>query len=272
MAVYCTIQRPVITSQSINLVSVHKCKATDEVRKHTKNKPMAKLTNEQAGAKLKEIKATIEQFSALNLPVPAFITEEYERLTKSLEGNQSSKVYDFFNKHIAANINGNAEFLQAVLEQIEGDAVTLRLAKHTAEDGTVTVQFAKKPVGQKAGTSTNDGTKAATPFSGYKVTVVSEIAGCEYKEKEGSFESAKKAVEFILNGGKNPFNLAADYGAGNSMVRVLVGLNGKGGISGREDFKQYFKLELITETAKAAQPTAPVTEATEDVPTAPAAE
>lgn len=230
---------------------------------------MAKLTNEQASAKLKEIKATIEQFAALNLPVPAFITEEFERLTKSLEGNQSSKVYDFFNKQIAANINGNAEFLQAVLEQIEGDAVTLRLAKVTAEDGTVTVQFAKKPVGQKPGTSTNDGTKAATPFAGYKITVVSEAEGCEYKEPVGEFESAKKAVEFILNGGKNPFDLPSEYGAGNSMVRVLVGLNGKGGISGRENFKKYFNLEFVTEAPKAPA-TTEVAATTEDVPTAPA--
>ena len=228
-----------------------------------------KLTVEQLQAKLNEVSETIAQFSKMGIAVPAFVQEQFDELTKKLEGNNSNKLVDFLNEKVAVKLNGSPEFVKALLELV-GERSRVAIAKKVAEDGTLSIVFERPSAGQKPGTSNGNGTKSATQFSGYVVTVSEKVAKeFGYKEATGSFTAANKALQFILNNGKNPLNLGAEYGTGNSAVRVLFGTKGDGGICALDAFKSDFTIK--TETAEAAK-TAETPEAAETPETAEATE
>jgi hypothetical protein len=206
---------------------------------------MAKLTIEEAKPKLEKIAKTIEALKGMGLEVDSVLTDEFERLTKIITGNASANVANTFNEKIAAQINGNADFVEFLAGQI-GTRARLTVTVVTDEAGKKSIKFeagsSGASGGQKSGTHSG-GTKASTPYNNWKVTVLDTPATAGYATKEGTFNTAAKAVEFILNGGKNPMNLGADWQSGNSMVRALVGQDGKSGLLKNEEFTKNFTLE-----------------------------
>lgn len=217
---------------------------------------MARKTLEQAKPELEKTIRAIEGLKSLGIEPTEALLRDYEALKKIVDGNSSQQVVNMLQDKIAPAINAekNAEFANA-LAAIIGNGVKVTLKAVKGEDGKVTVSFeaASSGGGQKAGTSTNGGTKASSAFNNYTVIVKGENA--DYAEKTGNFTTASGAVGFILNGGKNPFNLPAEYGKGNSMVRVLEGLE---------------KNEKFAENFEVSKTYVPVVKKAETTETAPA--
>lgn len=227
---------------------------------------MAKLTIDEAKKKLEPIAKTIEAMKAAGIEINQILTDEFNRLTKIIEGNVGSKVADWFNTNIASQLNASPEAIEAVAGVV-GTKARVSVVIVTAEDGTKTVKFetgSGSAGGQKAGT-TSGGTKAATPFNNYHVVVKENNPKfADYAVKEGTFTTAAKAVEFILNGGKNAMNLGAYWQQGNSMVRALVGTDQKSGLLSNKEFTDNYELNCsyVEPVKKEVAPT------TETAPTA----
>lgn len=185
---------------------------------------MAKLTIEEAKAKLAPIALNIEKMKEMGIEVHQLMIDEFNRLTKIITGNSSNNLAEFVNGKILVQVNANQAFVQA-LADIIGTKQSLQLVVVTAEDGSKSIKAEPRGSGsaggQKSGTASG-GTKASTPYNHYTVKLKQPLA--DYKAESGEFTTAKKAVEFILNNGKNPMNLGADWQAGNSMVRALNSL------------------------------------------------
>lgn len=228
---------------------------------------MAKLTIDEAKKKLEPIVKTIEAMKAAGIEINQILTDEFTRLTKIIEGNVSGKVADWFNTNIAAQLNASPEALEAVCGVV-GAKSRLTIVVVTDETtGAKSIKFetgSGSAGGQKAGT-TSGGTKAATPFNNYKVVVKENNPKfADYVNKEGTFTTAAKAVEYILNGGKNAMNLGAEWQQGNSMVRALVGTDQKSGLLANKEFTDNYELTCsYVEPAKKEAATATETPATE---------
>lgn len=220
---------------------------------------MAKLTIDEAKAKLAEIEKAVTFLKQAGIAIPASTQAEFDRYTKAITGNTSQQLANTFNEKLGSQINAHPEFVELLAGQI-GTKARLTVLVKVAEDGTKSIVFEGGSAGggQKAGTSTNGGTKSATAYNCYEVNVIGDLPA--YKEKSGKFETAAGAVAFILNNGNNPLNLGAEYGKGNSMVRVLVGTTGIGGMSASEAFKANFTLKCsyVAVEPKAAEPVAEV--------------
>ena len=228
---------------------------------------MAKLTIEEAKVKLARLQPAVESLQNSGIPVPDSLLKEYQNLEKIIAGSSSDNLVKVLNEKIADKINSNEEFKNFICSLV-GTRARVALVVNTDEKGVKTIKFEVGNAaggGQKAGTSVGGGTKSATAYNNYKVTVIGNLP--DYPTKEATFTKASETVKFILNGGKNPLNLGAEFGAGNSMVRVLEGLaNGK---NTNEAFNANFKLEMsrVEEqpkepaTTEAAAPATPATPA-----------
>ncbi len=222
---------------------------------------MAKLTIEEAKVKLVDVAKAIEFFKASGMEVLPLVQAEFDRLTKIITGKSSNNTAAWFNDNIATQLNGNPDIVTAI-ETACGVKSRLTVTIVTDEAGKKSVVFeggsAGSSGGQKAGT-TSGGTKAATPYNHFVVSVLpANPNAADYKEQTGTFGTASKAVEFILNGGKNPMNLGADWQAGNSMVRATDSL------LKIENFSTWFTLDRssVVKEKPTAEPTAPATEPT----------
>lgn len=216
---------------------------------------MAKLTIDEAKLKLQPVEDAIKALQGMNLAVPASLQQEYDRLVKIVTGKTSDVVASIVRDKFLSKVNENAEFVEFMANAI-GTRAKITFVVKTAEDGKKSIDCeagSGTGGGQKAGTSTAGGTKAATPYNKYVVGVTAENPNAgEYAEKTGTFETAAKAVEFILNKGKNALNLGAEYGKGNSMVRVLDGF------TKNENFGKWFTLDrsYVSPDPKAENPVA----------------
>lgn len=234
---------------------------------------MAKVSFDQAKQELSLLEESIKLFKEAGAPVLKMVQDRYDYLMKIISGNASAQVADLFNESIASVINATGnEALLADITKAVGTKVKLTVQ---IEDGKVKFE-AGGTSGGGASTGATGITRAASEFNHWTVT----RKPVQIKDKEGNvtadlegksedFDSASKAVKFILNEGVNPMNLPANFGAGNSMVRVLNTYLPK-----YEDFGKTFsvegknvekakpaKEEPATETAPEATETAP--EATE---------
>ncbi len=228
---------------------------------------MAKLTIEEAKVKLVDVAKAIEFFKASGMEVLPLVQAEFDRLTKIITGKSSNNTAAWFNDNIATQLNGNPEIVSAI-ETACGVKSRLTVTIVTDEAGKKSVVFeggsAGSSGGQKAGT-TSGGMKASTPFNHWSITVNDTPETAGYKEKAFECGTASKMLEFILNGGKNPMNLGADWQAGNSAKRALVGEDNVSGLLKNEVFTKHFTL-VGSNVAKTAEPA--VTEATSDEPKA----
>jgi hypothetical protein len=220
---------------------------------------MAKLTIDEAKLKLVPIAKTIEAMKAAGIEVNQILTDELNRLTKIIEGTASNKSADWFNNNIGVQLNKSPQAIES-LEAV-GATGRVRYSIVTAEGGTKTVVFAAGSAGssggQKSGT-TSGGTKEATPFNKYVVTVKTDLP--DYAVKSFESQTAAKALEFILNNGKNPMNLGADWQSGNSAKRALVGLDNVSGLLKNEVFAANFTLACeYVAVAKKEEVVAPAT-------------
>lgn len=217
---------------------------------------MAKLTIDEANVKMQPVEKAIEGLKSMNLEIPPSLQQEFDRLVKIVTGSANVNVANTFNEKLAPQINKHPEFRDLLASQI-GTRCKLVVIVTTAEDGTKTISFeaSSSGGGQKNGTSSTGGTKSATPYNHYAVNVIDTPETAGYPEKSGEFETAAKCVEFILNKGNNPFSLGAEFGKGNSMVRVLEG------ISKNEKFAANFTLDrtYVTPVKKAEVPAEPAT-------------
>lgn len=229
---------------------------------------MAKLTIEEAKVKLAPIEKAIEGLKSMSLEVPASLTVEYDRLVKIISGNANVNVANVFNEKIAVGINSKEKFAEMLAGMI-GSSCKLKVVVKTDEAGKKSISFEASSGtggGGKSGATTGGGTKTATQYNRYAVTVLeTNLNNADYAVKSETFETAAKTVEFILNGGKNPLNHGAEYGKGNSMVRVLDG------ISKHEAFAASFTLDRSYVQVEKKAPVEPTAPAAEPV-TAPAAE
>lgn len=219
---------------------------------------MAKKTIEQAKIELAKIEKAVSSLKSMDVEVPENMLKEYEALLKIVNGNASANLASTLNEKISPAINKSQEYA-AHLAKLVGNGVKVTVKAVTAEDGTVTISFdaASSGGGQKAGTSTNGGTKASTAHNNYKVTVT----GAEgYPQTEATFSTASAAVGFIINNGKNPFNLPAGYGKGNSMVRVLDGLEKHEAFAANFTVERSYVASAPKAEAPAAETTAPAAE------------
>lgn len=213
---------------------------------------MAKLTIEEAKLKLAPIEKAIEGLKSMGLEIPASLQQEADRLLKIVSGNSSVNVAATFNEKLATQINAHPEFVELIASQV-GTRARLTVVVNTDAEGKKTISFeggGSTGGGGKSGTSTGGGTKASTPYNHYVVSVIGDLP--EYAEKTGTFETAAKTIAFILNGGKNPLSLGAEWQKGNSMVRALEALQKN------EAFAKNFSVDksYVQVEKKAAEPVA----------------
>lgn len=214
---------------------------------------MAKLSIEESKLKLEPIEKAIQFFKDSGIPVLPLVQAEYDRLVKIITGKSSSNTAKWFNDNIATQLNGNQDVVSAI-ESNCGVKSRMTVTVVTNEDGSKKVVFEGANVGssggQKAGT-TSGGSKSSTPYNHFVVSVLPANPNAnDYKEATGTFGTASKAVEFILNGGKNPMNLGAEWQSGNSMVRATDSL------LKIEHFTEWFTLDRssVVKEKPAAEP------------------
>lgn len=216
---------------------------------------MAKLTIDEAKLKLQPVEDAIKALQGMNLAVPASLQQEYDRLVKIVTGKTSDVVASIVRDKFLSKVNENAEFVEFMANAI-GTRAKITFVVKTAEDGKKSIDCeagSGTGGGQKAGTSTAGGTKASTAYNNYEVTVIESNPNfADYAEKSFKTEVAAKAVEFILNKGKNAMNLGAEWQKGNSMVRALDGL------TKNEAFNKYYILvrSYVQPTPTAEKPVA----------------
>jgi hypothetical protein len=227
---------------------------------------MAKLTVAEGKVQLQNLELSINAVKAAGIEPHKALTDAYERLLKFVTGNASENVSSLLNEKLAPQLNKNQQFLELIANAVgSGVKVGIKVAK--AEDGTLSISFEAAGGGSggaKSGVSTGGGTKTPSAYNHYEVSLKAENA--DYKEQSGSFASAQKALDFILNGGKNPIGKGAEFGKGNSAKRVLVGDSGNGGLLADELFNQHFELkasyvEPAKKTTEAAAPAEGTSEA-----------
>jgi len=217
---------------------------------------------EIAKAEMGKVKQAIESLTAAGIAIPVSLTETYEKLKKSLEGNASQQTADLFNATFAPKINDakNHE-LQAAILKLAGEAgVRIKIVAKPVLDaegkptGQSTVHFdvAGSTGGGGAAKTGNVGvTRSASTSDTHDYQVLvngSPLAG-------NPFDSASKALDAIVNGGKNPMNLPAGYGKGNSAVRVLESLKKN----------PIFAAQYVVTLVEKTKTEAPVTAATAEV-------
>lgn len=188
---------------------------------------MAKISIDQAKIELAKVEKAIKGLNEMGIEVPQQLQDSLAQFTKIINSNASGNVANTLNEKIGASLNkADKQPLIDLLASQIGTSVKITI-KVVAEEGTgrntLVFEAASSGGGAKGGVSTGGGTKAATAYNNYEVTVKGDLP--DYKEKHGTFASASGAVAFILNGGKNPLGLGAEYGKGNSMVRVLDGIS-----------------------------------------------
>jgi hypothetical protein len=218
---------------------------------------MAKISIDQAKIELAKVEKAIKGLNEMGIEVPQQLQDSLAQFTKIINSNASGNVANTLNEKLAAAINSekNQPLVELLASQI-GTSVKIAIKVNVAEDGKKTISFeaASSGGGAKGGVSTGGGTKAATAYNNYEVTVKGDLP--DYKEKQGTFASASGAVAFILNGGKNPLGLGAEYGKGNSMVRVLDGISKNEAFAANFEVKAS-KVEKVKEEPKAEATEAP---------------
>jgi len=206
---------------------------------------MAKVTLSIAEAKTElELKnKVVETLTAAGVEVPAEIRERIERLLKIINGNASANVCSVLNDGISKQlVFGDDEDTNAYLNKLlsaMGNGVKVEIKPLKNEQGETTGITFEAPNSTRAASSggtSGGGTKTPTAYNNYKVTVIADLP--EYAEKVKTFNTAAGAVGFILNNGKNPLNKGAEFGKGDSAVRVL-----EKKLETMEEFSKYFTVE-----------------------------
>ncbi len=231
---------------------------------------MAKLNAEQAQLQLTTLEQTVNFLIQSNQPVPEFILAQLEAFKKIVQGSSSQQLANALNELVANRLNAGGEETKAVRESLLaiGEKVRVTLTAVKGEDGEVTLKFeAASGGGGATGVSSGNagGTREASKYNHYKVTVASEVKdkdGKVYEYPSNEFTAGdnggKQTLKFILNGGNNPMNFPTTYGEGNSANRVLEQLQKN------EIFAANFTLEMgkvekapATEAAPATTEAAP---------------
>lgn len=211
------------------------------------------LNIEQLKKDLATAKQAIDSLTSAGIAIPVVLQQQYDKISKQLSGNNSQQTADLFNDKLAALWTNpkNAEFVTAITKLAGESGVRIKLI---VTEGLVKFEAAGSGAagGSKPGAGAG-GTRAESEFNQWVVNVLdTNPVADKYAEKTGTFGSAANAVAFILNGGTNPLSKGAEYGKGNSMVRVLKGLQNE------EAFKTSFTVtpSKVEKTATPAEPKA----------------
>jgi hypothetical protein len=236
---------------------------------HLKQSNMANL--DEAKKQLAELQETASIMQGMGKPIPASIQALIDKLLKQLSGNSSQQLADKFNDAFHKLFTSKAESNVKVREEFvkligEGNGLKFVTKEVDVEGTMVKIPFAegRSTGGSKPGTGAGTDRKAPTKGKWTVSVTDTNPKQSDYAVKSAEYGSAIKVVEFILNNGKNPFDLSAATGKGSNMIVTLCGKSGQvyeGGISARENFKDWFEVTFeegvtVAEPAKAEAATA----------------
>lgn len=254
------------------VTQTHKFKTMSQTTETTGTATLSKVETNKL--ELAKVKSAIEALTAANVPIPASLSETYDKLKKAMEGNASQQTADLFNKTFGSKINDpkNAELQAAILKLAGESGVRMKIVSKSDAllntDGTPALDAEGKPtfgpayvffdVAGATGGAAKTGNVGVTRSSSQSDTHAYQVLVDGLDITGSPFESASKALDAIVNGGKNPMNLPAGYGKGNSAVRVLESLK-KNPI-----FAAHYVVNLVEKTKEEA----PVTAATAEKTTA----
>lgn len=207
---------------------------------------MAKVTFEQAKIEIVTVEKAIESLNAAGVPVPQSLTEQLEVLKKVIEGNASSQVAERLNSTILVPLNTQEKHKPLLEEFIKlcGTKARLVLVVKDVTEGEGESAVTKQVIAFEAAGSSSTGNtgggatgpKSKSEFNAYEVKLLKDVEGLGAADTVKEFTTAADAVRFCLNGGKNPANVHAGFGEGNSMVRVI------GMLEKNPVFAEHFKI------------------------------
>lgn len=217
-----------------------------------------KPTFEQAKLELEKVEGAIKSLQTAGVEIPPVLNEQYEKLKKVLEGNVSAQVAEKLNSTILKALNENEKHteLKAGLAKLIGTKARLNVVVEVTGEGEAAVTTIKFEAGGSVSTGTSGGgggTRSESAYNHYKLTLNEDVEGLGNKGDVKEFDSAAGVVKCILNEGKNPMNLGANFGKGNAMTRVLESLQKN------EVFKKNYTVEGSKVEKAKAEPAAPAT-------------